>query len=159
MIFTLWFQDQALKERIEPLLGNLPRAFVFKFEVGTPDGSYLQWDQFSDMYIPDAPNTFYIFTTPKPKYFAGCAFGKEHGSRGCVHIDYNLPDKTMWLRVYHELLHAINIDSDLMVKESHLFLPAPVHILFRLYCALWDVDIDFWHEVYYNWLIEQYLKR
>lgn len=152
--FSLYFKTDALRERLAPLLSQIPPFFSFSLSVDTPTVQILPASDptWSGFPMPIADSTAYVFDDVIPARAVGGASGTHVGVRVCEGDS----DEVLILRLWHELLHAVGQPADDMVSLADKW-QTPIE---RLLWAVWpylcgSLDVPFWHRRYYTWLTER----
>jgi len=160
--YTVWFEDFDLLARYGKSLHALPQLFtIANLFVGCPRlveawDSIPHWEGFK---MPADPFTLYVFRRdPSGKYPAGAAHYSRDGSRAGVAVRPDDHPDVIFLRIWHELLHTMDLDADGMKDRVKEWLPKINRIpyLFHLYYR--DVDIPYWHRQYYQWVTENMIQ-
>lgn len=149
--FDLYFKTEALRQRLEPLLDQIPPFFQFEVQTGTPPIVLLSetdslWAGFP---FPTRAGDVYIFDDVIPAQ----ALGGACAMRASVRVRDEDSDNVLVLRLWHELLHAVGQPADDMIPLAAEW-QTPWE---RLLWAVWrwcgdSVDVPFWHRRFYRWL-------
>jgi hypothetical protein len=151
MKFDLFFKTEALRQRLEPCLSQIPPYFEFTVQTGTPEITIISetdplWKGFP---FPVRRGDVYVFDDQVP---AGAVGGAVAG-RASVRARDEDGDTILVLRLWHELLHAVNQPADDMIPMAEEW-QTPWE---RLMWWFWEryvgpVDVPFWHRRFYRWL-------
>ena len=149
--FVLHFKTEALRQRVAPLLVQLPPFFQFTVRTGTPPVYYFDpndktWTGFP---FPSRTGDVYVFDDEIPAR----ALGGGMAMRAAIRVRPGDPDDVVILRLWHELLHAVGQPADDMIPLAAEW-QTPWE---RLLWAVWrwlqvPVDVPFWHRRFYRWL-------
>ena len=149
--FVLHFKTDALRQRLEPLLDQIPSFFQFTVRTGTPPVYYFDpndktWTGFP---FPSRTGGVYVFDDEIPAR----ALGGGMAMRAAIRARPEDPDDVVILRLWHELLHAVGQPADDMIPLAAEW-QTPWE---RLLWAVWrwlqvPVDVPFWHRRFYRWL-------
>lgn len=150
--FTLFFKTPALRDRVAPLLDQIPPVFTFHLETGTPPVAIISetdptWIGFP---FPVRAGDVYLFDDEIPARAVG---GAVYG-QAAVRVRNEDPDDVVILRLWHEVLHAVGQPADDM-HQLQAEWQTPID---RLLWWLWPhlvgggYDVPYWHRRYYHWL-------
>jgi hypothetical protein len=149
--FDLFFKTAALRDRLAPLLGEIPPVFEFTVRTGTPPVTVLSETDplWSGFLFPDRLGDVYIFDDDIPAR----ALGGACTMRAAIRVRPEDDDETLVLRLWHELLHAVGQPADDMHRLRGEW-QTPIE---RLLWWLWPhfcgpVDVPYWHRKFYHFL-------
>ena len=151
MRFDLYFKTEALRQRLEPCLSQIPSFFEFTVRTGTPEITIISetdplWKGFP---FPTTPGDVYVFDDRIP---AGAAGGAVTG-RASVRAREEDSDDVVILRLWHELLHAVGQPADDMIPLAAEWQTPWERLLWTVWRWCGDsVDVPFWHRRFYAWL-------
>lgn len=156
--FTLWFKTPELWFRlIEEVRQTIPGWFEFEIRIGTPPIVVLSdedplWVEFP---FPTIPGDVYVFDDPIPAGAAGGGVYDGRGSgRAAARVMPGDTNEVIALRLWHELLHAVDQPADDMHRLADEWLSSAWD---RLLWQVWpwfagSRDVPRWHRRYYAWL-------
>ena len=148
--FVLHFKTEALRQRLEPLLDQIPPFFQFTVRTGTPPVIYFAkdgvWDDFP---FPAHESDVYVFDDEIPAR----ALGGGMAMRAAIRARPGDPDDVVILRLWHELLHAVGKPADDMIPLAAEWQTPGERLLWAVWRWLQvPVDVPFWHRRFYRWL-------
>lgn len=154
MKFDLFFKTEALRQRLEPCLSQIPPFFTFTVRTGTPKITIISetdplWKGFP---FPVPQRTAYVFDDDIPAR----ALGGGVDLRAAIRVRPEDSDAVVILRLWHELLHAVGQPADDMYKTPCRWQTPLERILWRVWeFLLLPRDVPFWHRRFYRWLTKR----
>jgi len=154
--FVLHFKTEALRQRLEPLLDQIP-FFTFTVRTGTPEVRYFDqkdpvWKGFP---FPVPQRVAYVFDDDIPAR----ALGGGMAMRAAIRVRPWDPDDVVILRLWHELLHAVGQPADDMIPLAAEWQTPGERLLWAVWRWFGDsVGVPFWHERYYAWLTRRAME-
>ena len=132
------------------MINTLPFDF-FQPWIGKPDVTYgdtsdPMWAGFP---MPIHDGDVYIFDDNIP----AIALGGAYTGRASIRVRKEDSDEVIYLRVWHELLHAVGKPADDMIRLSSEWLTGTDRVVWYL-CRLFGVSVDvpYWQTKFYRWL-------
>lgn len=160
MQYAIWFETVDLYRRIGPMLAALPGLFRFDtIKIGTPEHTAYTGGDWDGFPMPNESRTAFVFEHDIASQYAGGALGIVGGSRAAVRALPQDADEAIFLRLWHELLHTLDLDADGMKQRILQWLPLPLLPTFVLYGLAGRVDTPHWHRQYYQWVTEQAVRE
>lgn len=142
--------------RIKP---NIPSFFDLRTDsrtawvtpdVSIGDASDPNWNGFP---MPIHEGDVYIFDDIIP----ALALGGAYYMRASIRVREEDTDEVIFLRIWHELLHAVGQPADDMSILAAEWQTPTERILWWYLCKLFSmpVDIPYWQRKYYTWLTKR----
>ena len=151
MKFTIYYQSPKLYQQFNDLITTLPFDFSDDPRIGATDLSFgdtsdPMWAGFP---MPIWTGDVYIFDDDIP----ATALGGAYSGRASIRVRDEDSDEVIYLRVWHELLHAVGKPADDMIRLSSEWLTGTDRIVWYL-CRLFGVSVDvpYWQTKFYRWL-------
>ncbi len=149
------YVEPVLRGRVEPALELVPNYWSFESIDERPD-THIIGGGWGDFEIPEEDGNLFVFdaSTRQMGRYAGGTVGSRIG----VAVWPSDSLKRLYLRVWHEALHAARQNSDLLGEEFPRFLgpvPEGVFRLDRWVESRFGFDLvapSLWQEAYYAWL-------
>ncbi|MBN1195586.1 MAG: hypothetical protein JXA08_09635 [Methanomicrobiaceae archaeon] len=150
--FTVYFENEPLSQRVKPLLPDIPAYFELDrgeeecdFECPWPDDP--NW---CDFPFPKTPGKVYVFSGEGKE--ARCLGGHFFG-RVAVMVKDHDDGETITLRIWHELLHAVDMPADDMNTAPSEWIPSLfMRFVFRVTGAIFR---NYWERRYYLYLTQK----
>ena len=150
--FNVYCHNENTFWRVYKLLQNLPPFFdIANKYIGTPavsigDASDPNWNGFP---MPIHEGDVYIFNDIIP----ALALGGAYYMRASIRVREEDTDEVIFLRIWHELLHAVGQPADDMSVRAAEWQTPTERILWYLFKLFnMPVDIPYWQRKYYTWL-------
>jgi len=159
--FTLYFETEALRERLESSLSQISSFFVFDVRTGTPatitpystDGQ-----PYTGYPYPADPGTAYVFHRDNWQW-DGVSLG-DGGGRAAIQVEDNDDIDVVIMRIWHELLHAVGQPADDMEKLAPQWQRWYEIVLWWIWpYLLGSRHCPFWHKRFYAWLTRRAIER
>ena len=150
--FRLFCNNENTYWRVYKLLENLPPFFDIPYKrIETPDVTVgMETDPlWAGFPFPVNRGDVYIFD----HNIAGYALGGGGDMRASIRVRDEDTDEVIFLRIWHELLHAVGQPADDMSILASEWQTPTERIIWYL-CKLFNmpVDIPYWQRKYYTWL-------
>lgn len=149
--FDLYCKTDALRQWLESCLSQIPPFFTFTVRTGTPPvtigvATDPLWSGFP---FPTRTGDVYVFDDEIPAR----ALGGGGGMRASVRVRDGDESEVIALRLWHELLHAVNQPADDMIPMAEEWQTPWERLLWWFWARyVGPVDVPFWHRRFYRWL-------
>jgi len=152
--FDLYCKTDALRQRLVPLLAQIPPFFTFTVRTGTPEIRILSATDplWLDYPHPVQEGVAYVFDDEIRARAVGGGGGMRASARVCPGDD----DEVLVLRLWHELLHAVNQPADDMVPLADEWQTSLDRFLWTVWHWFgYPIDCPFWQRRRYPSLAER----
>lgn len=154
--YKCWFQDEKTFLAFDTIVDLVPAVFqadVFIDEpplLEIPPSWGPEWEGYP---IPKDPFTAYVWHDGHPKLHGGCSVG----GRISVLVDLTEDLDVVVCRLWHELLHTCDMNSDNMFVDD--WVPKSLRLRWKLDNMLGKAETPFWHKQYYYHLTKELLMN